>query len=292
MERTVPLRPQKSGESAGLKARRVIAYAVLSLLSFVCLFFFYILIVNSTRAHADIQKGFSFLPGTFFGANLSALMNESSLPVLTGIRNSLFVSSMTALLATYFSALTAYAIHAYDFKLKKAALAFILLIMTIPTQVSTLGFIRLMNQWHLMNSFLPLIVPAVASPVVFFFMKQYMESALPIDIVEAARIDGSGEFHTFNFIVLPILKPAMAVQAIFTFVGAWNNYFTPALLLKSVNMKTLPILIAQLRGADFLKFNMGEVYVMITLSILPIILVYLLLSKFIVRGVALGSVKG
>ena len=107
-----------------------------------------------------------------------------------------------------------------------------------------------------------------------------------------ARIDGSGEFRTFNSIVLPLMKPAIAVQAIFGFVSSWNNYFTPALILQSDNKKTLPILIAQLRAADWLKFDMGQVYVMIAFSIFPVIIVYLFLSRYIVQGIALGSVKG
>jgi multiple sugar transport system permease protein len=110
--------------------------------------------------------------------------------------------------------------------------------------------------------------------------------------VEAARIDGSGEFRTFNTIVMPMMKPAIAVQAIFTFVSSWNNYFTPALILKSDKNKTLPILIATLRSADYMKFDMGQVYMMIMLSIFPVIVVYLALSKYIVGGVALGAVKG
>ena len=135
-------------------------------------------------------------------------------------------------------------------------------------------------------------MPSIAAPAVFFFMKQYLDASLPMEIVEAARMDGAGEFYTFNKIVLPIMKPALAVQAIFSFVASWNNYFIPALVLDSADKKTLPILIAQLRSADFLKFDMGKVYMMVAIAILPVIIVYLLLSKFIVRGVALGGVKG
>lgn len=123
-------------------------------------------------------------------------------------------------------------------------------------------------------------------------MKQYMESTLPLALIEAARIDGSGEFNTFNRIVMPMMKPAIAVQAIFSFVTSWNNYFVPALILKKDSVKTLPILIAQLRAADWLKFDMGQVYVMIAFSIFTVIVVYLILSRQIVQGVALGSVKG
>lgn len=278
--------------NAGLAARRALAYLVLVILSFLCLFFFYILMINATRGHSEIQTGFSFLPGKFFGKNFQSLMANTELPVWNGMLNSLFVSACTAALTTYFSALTAYAVHIYDFRLKNAAFQFILMVMMVPTQVGVLGFIEMVSGWGWMDSFLPLIIPSIAAPVVFFFMKQYMESALPAAIVEASRIDGSGEFGTFNRIVLPIMKPAIAVQAIFTFVSAWNNYFTPALILKSKAKKTLPILIAQLRSADWLKFDMGQVYMMIALSILPVILVYLCLSKFIIRGVSLGSVKG
>ena len=110
-------------------------------------------------------------------------------------------------------------------------------------------------------------------------------------MIEAARIDGASEFRIFNQMVLPIMKPAVAVQAIFTFVGSWNNYFIPSLIIRSTNKKTLPILIAQLRSADYLKFNMGQVYMLIFLAIIPILIVYIFLSKYIVRGVAVGSVK-
>ena len=164
--------------------------------------------------------------------------------------------------------------------------------MTMPTQVSALGFLNLMDSMKLTNTLWPLILPSIAAPTVFFFMKQYMDSSLPRDIIDAARIDGSGEFHTFNTVILPILKPAMAVQAIFSFVGAGNNYFIPALIINDAKGKTKPILVAQLRSADILKFDMGKVYMMITIAILPVMIVYLLLSKYIVRGVALGSVKG
>ncbi len=219
-------------------------------------------------------------------------MNNDNLPVVKGMFNSLFIAGSTALLCTYFSALTAYAIHAYNFKLKKVAYVFILAIMMVPVQVSTLGFVDLMGKVGLMDSYIPLIIPAIAAPIVFFFIKQYMDSTLPLEIIEAARIDGSGEFKTFNRIVIPIMKPAIAVQLIFTFVTSWNNYFLPSLIIRSNNKKTLPILIAQLRSADFLKFDMGQVYMLIFLAIFPVILIYLFLSKYIVQGVAVGSVKG
>ena len=285
---------QQTGAHAVLTARRIVAYAVLILLCALCLFFFYVLIINATRPHADIQKGFSFLPGSWTSLcnNFTQVINNANIPILSGMRNSLIVSAMTAILACYFSALTAFGIHAYRFTGRTLALTFILLIMTMPTQVSALGFLRLMTNMKLTDTLIPLFLPSIAAPTVYYFMISYMKSNLPMEIVEAARIDGSGEFHTFNYVVLPIMKPALAVQAIFTFVASWNNYFVPALILTSNKKKTLPILIAQLRSADFLKFDMGQVYMLIAIAIMPVIIVYLFLSKFIVAGVALGGVKG
>lgn len=270
----------------------IIAHIVLIILSFMCLFFFYILIVNATRSHADLQKGFSALPGKHFFQNLSNVANDGTFPMFRGIFNSLLVSSCSAAICTYFSALTAYGLYAYDFKMKKAAFTFIMAILVMPTQVTAMGFLRLVTKMGMYDSLLPLIIPSIASPSVFYFMFSYLQSSLPLSLVEAARIDGSGEFRTFNQIVLPIMKPAIAVQAIFTFVGSWNNYFVPALVIQSKEKMTVPILIATLRGADFMNFDMGKIYMMITVAIVPIIFVYLLLSKYIIAGVTLGGVKG
>ncbi len=278
-------------KSLGIGAQRAIAYIVLILVSILCLFWFYVLFINATRSHSDLTRGFVPFPSTNLINNWNNML-ASSLPVLRGMLNSLIVAACSAVVSTYFSTMTAYAIHAYDFKLRKFMFTFILMVMTIPTQITALGFIDLMNKMKLEDSYIPLIIPTIAAPATFFYMKQYMESALPLSLIEAARIDGSGEFRTFNNIVIPLMKPAIAVQAIFTFVSSWNNYFTPALILHERNMKTLPILIAELRSADFLKFDMGQVYMMIAFSIFPVIVVYLVLSKHIVQGVAMGSVKG
>ena len=281
----------KTDKGPSVQVRRTIAYIVLIILSFLCLFWFYILFINATRSHSELSTGFTPLPSTYAIKNLNSVLHGTQ-PFLRGMFNSIVVATLSAVLCTYFSTMTAYAIHVYDFKLKKPAFTFILMIMMIPTQVTALGFIQLISGMHLEDNFIPLTIPAIAAPATFFYMKQYMESTLPLSLVEAARMDGSGEFRTFNSIVLPLMRPAIAVQAIFTFVASWNNYFTPALVLHKENMKTLPILIAQLRAADFLKFDMGSVYMSIAFSIFPVIVVYLILSRNIVEGVAAGSVKG
>ena len=278
-------------KKAGSQFRTVFAHIVLILLSFMCLFFFYVLIINATRSHGDLQKGFSALPGKYFLENLKNVANDGSFPMFRGILNSVIVSSCSAALCTYFSSLTAYGLYAYEFKARKVAFTFIMAILVMPTQVTAMGFLRLVTKMGLYDSLLPLIIPSIASPAVFYFMYSYLQSSLPLSLVEAARIDGAGEFYTFNRIVLPIMKPAIAVQAIFTFVGSWNNYFVPALVIQSKNKMTVPILIATLRGADYMNFDMGKIYMMITVAIVPTIIVYLLLSKYIIAGITLGGVK-
>ena len=272
-------------------ARRAIAYTVLIIISFLCLFWFYVLFINATRSNGELGKGFTVVPSTHLIENLTNLF-KGTLPVLRGMLNSLVIASLSAACCTYFSTMTAYSIHAYDYAGRKAFFTFILTIMMIPTQVTALGFVKLVQSLNLENNYIPLIIPSIAAPVTFFYLKQYMDSNLPGELIEAARIDGAGELRIFNTVALPLMRPAIAVQAIFTFVASWNNYFTPSLILHEDKSKTLPILIAQLRAADWLKFDMGQVYAMIAFSIFPVIIVYLILSKNIVGGVSAGAVKG
>lgn len=279
---------------------RIAVYFFVILLTIICLFSFYLLIVNSSRSNAQLQSGFTPVPKEHFWENLvnawtgsgNTSAGTETLKIQRGMINSFIIAFASAFLCSYFSALTAYGIHCYNFRFKKAAFLFIMAVMMIPSQVSAVGFIKVCNQLKLTNSFIPLILPSIASPVVFFYMKQYMESILPLEIIEAARVDGSHEFSTFNRIVLPIMSPAMAVQMIFSFVSSWNNYFIPAMLIDNPDKMTVPILIARLRSMDPASADLGKVYMTILLAIIPVVIVYLFLSKFIIRGVSEGSVKG
>ena len=284
---------QAQNEKISLTVSRVLVYIFMILVAVLCLFPFYLLIINATRSNAQLQAGFTLIPRGYFWKNLVTAWNDTSLIAIPkGLLNSFIIAILSATLSTYFSALTAYGIHVYDFKGKQLIFTFIMVIMMIPTQVSAVGFIQLINKVKLNDTYWPLIIPAIAAPAVFFYMKQYMASVLPMEIVDAARVDGCGEFRTFNRIVLPMIKPAMAVQLIFSFVESWNNYFLPALLLNKSEMKTVPMMIAQLRAADYSKFDMGKVYMFILLAILPVLIVYIFLSRSIIKGVTAGSVKG
>lgn len=277
--------------------RRIVAYVVLVLVCVLALFPFVTLLVNLTKDHATLTSTFNLIPGSNFLSNMSRVLThnaDGTRPVFYAMLNSFIVAAVSCLLSVYVAALTAYGLYAYEFRLKKAAFIFIMVILMVPTQVSALGYVDMVkNVMGLYNSYIPLVFPMIAAPGVFFFIKQYMESSLPMEIVEAGRIDGGHEFYIFNFVVMPILKPAMAVQLIFQFVASWNSYFLPQLLMDTNSENaTLPLIIAGLQAEANGNFNLGEVYMVLGIAIIPLIIVYLCLSKFIIRGIALGSVKG
>ena len=217
----------KKSKGIPIGVRRAIAYVVLILVSFLCLFWFYILFINATRSKGELTRGFTPIPSTHLIENLRNGVFHGTQPFVRGMFNSLVIAGCSAMLCTYFSTMTAYAIHVYNFKFKKIISTFILAVMMIPTQVTALGFLQLVGKMKLEDNFIPLIIPSIAAPVTYFYMKQYMESTLPLSLIEAARIDGSGEFRTFNTITLPLMRPAIAVQAIFTFVTSWSGMVFP-----------------------------------------------------------------
>jgi multiple sugar transport system permease protein len=282
----------KSKPPISLYLQRGLIYTILGLLTVIIIFIFYILIVNATRSHYDIQKGFSFLPGNQFSVNFSSMLANANFKIVRALLNSMFIAFLSATLATYFNALAAYGIHMYDFKMRKPAFTFILLIMMIPVQVSSLGLVRLLYEFKLIDSFMPLIVPSIAAPAVFFFMKQYLDSVLPFEVIESARIDGSSEIHTFHKIVVPMIAPAIAVQFIFSFVASWNNYFMPSLIIQSQNKRTIPLVIAGLKASSPDMFDLGPVYMLLAVAIIPLLVIYLIFSRKIIKGITLGSVKG
>lgn len=278
---------------SGVQIFRTIICVFLCLLA---LFPFYILIINATLRHADIASGIKLLPGSHFLENFRSLFDPqkrivSTFTLLDAFRNSIIITVPTTFLQVYFGSLTAYGLTVYQFKGRNFAWAFIYAIMMIPTQVSIVGLIKVTQVTHMYGTFWPLILPAIAAPTTVYFMKQYMESGLSLEIVEAARIDGSSEFGIFNKIALPLLKPAMATQAIFAFVASWNNLYTPSILLGANRaLSTLPMYAEAIRANDK-RQDFGQVYTALLCAILPILIAYFLLSKYIVAGVALGGVK-
>ncbi len=268
-----------------------VAYITCIILAIISLFPFVILIINSTRTSVEVQQNpVSLIPGTNLFKNLDFLDGKNNFDPLKGFTNSLIISVSSTVLTIYFSTMTAFALVAYDWKLRKPFFTFIMAVLMIPAQVTGIGFFQFMYKIGLTNNYLALILPAIAAPTVVFFMRQYMIPALPMDILHSARIDGAGEFRIFNQIVLPMMKPAMATQAIFAFVTSWNNLFMPMILINDPEKNTMPMMVSLLRG-DIYKTEFGAVYLGLFLTVLPVLVVYFLLSKHIIAGVALGGVK-
>ena len=269
--------------SGRIRATKIFRTIICVILCIISVFPFYLMIVNSTLDSNTIKTGVHLLPGSFaqFGKNFSGLMAKAQ-----GVGTSLW----GAMLHSAIISVPATILTVYNFKLKNAAHTFIMAIMMIPAQVSIIGFMQFMMKVHLYDSYWPLILPAAASPATYYFMKQYMATGLSLEIIEAARIDGSGEFSTFNKIALPLMKPAMATQAIFAFITSWNNLYTPSMMLTDTAKKTLPMFIMALRSEQF-RQDYGVIYLGLFLTVLPIFIVYFTLSKYIIAGVALGGVK-
>ncbi|SCY11095.1 multiple sugar transport system permease protein [Lachnospiraceae bacterium XPB1003] len=270
---------------------KVVIYIVCILLAILSIFPFWIMIVNATRSTNEIQQhAVTLIPSSYLQNNFKVLTGKSFNP-LVGFMNSIIISVGSTTLSIYFSTLTAYALVVYDWKLKNAFFKMIVGIMMIPAQITMIGFYQMCYKLGLTNNLLMLILPAIASPMTVFFMRQYLVAAFPFEIVQSARIDGAGEFRIFNQMCLPIMKPAIATQAIFAFVSSWNNLFTPLVLLTDKKNYTMPIMVSLLRG-DIYKTEYGSIYLGLTLTVLPLIVMYLILSRYIIEGVAMGSVKG
>lgn len=282
-----------AGYAAKIRAKRIFRTIICILLCIISIFPFYVMIVNTTLPSSTIKQGIKLIPGGELISNFKGMLERTAgkgTTVWQAMLHSVIIAVPATILQVYFATLTAYGLTVYQFKLRNMAWSFIMAIMMIPAQVSIIGFMNLMIKVNLYNTYWPLIIPAIAAPSTVYFMKQYMQGGLSVEIIEAARIDGSSEFATFNKIALPLMKPAMATQAIFAFIASWNNLYTPTMMISDNRKYTLPMFITGLKS-DSIRTDYGFVYVGLTLTVLPLLVVYFALSKYIIAGVALGGVK-
>lgn len=264
-------------------------YAFLILLSVLCFIPFLLMLVNATRTGNEIMRGFSLIPGSAFLNNWNVVITNLDLP--RGFLNSLFLAVCNTALVSYFSAMTAYGLAFYKFRGSSLIFTVMLVFMMVPAQLSMLGFYNMVSKMGLLNSYLPLILPSIASPATVFFLRQYILSVLPKSILEAPRIDGASEFRIFHQIVLPIMAPGIATMAIGAFVGSWNNYLIPMLILNKQEMFPLPVMVASLSAVRDITTNLGATYVVVAVSVIPIMIAFCFFSKYIISGISAGSVK-
>ena len=273
----------------GYKIKKTILYIWLILLAVTCMSPFWMMIVNATRSGNEIVTGFTLIPSTHLKENWEMVFKFFNL--FKGMLNSLIVAIPSTLLCAYFSTMTAYGLAFYKFKGNKIVFGAILAFMMIPGQLSLIGFYQLCTKLHMVNSYWPLILPAIASPGTVFFLKQYTESSLSRSLIEAARIDGASELYSFHRIVIPILSPAVATMGIMSFIGNWNNYLLPMIIINKNEKMTLPVMMATLKASTDINSNQGAIYLSVAISVIPILLVFAFFSKYIISSVSAGAVK-
>ncbi|AVR00140.1 sugar ABC transporter permease [Oceanobacillus iheyensis] len=264
-------------------------YIALTVLVIICFVPFYMMIVNATRSNSEILQGFTLIPGSAILDNYQTLI--SYMDVWRGFTNSLIVAVSVTVLNAYFSALTAFALVVYEFKWKNIIFVSFLVMMMVPGQLGLLGLYDLSEALGMLDSYWPLIIPAIAAPFTVFFFRQYLITTMHTSILEAGRIDGATELHMFHRIVLPLLMPAIATMGIFTFIGSWNNYITPLVILRSPELFTLPVMMGALRGSP-VALNLGAMYLGIAISVVPIMIAFLFLSRYIISSISAGAIKG
>ena len=275
--------------SIGDKIKKGILYVLLILLGAACLFPFLLMIVNATRSGVEITRSFTLIPSNHIKENWEVVFSYFNL--FKGMWNSLLVAVPATLFTAYFSALTAYGLAMYQFKGNKLIFTTILVFMMIPGQLGLIGFYNLCTKLHLVNSYIPLVIPAIAAPGTVFFLRQYVLSVLPPSLIEAARIDGAGQLYSFHRIVLPVMSPGIATMSIMAFIGNWNSYLTPMIILNKNDKFTLPVMMATLRASTDIQSNQGAIYLAVAISVIPILIVFCFCSKYIISSISAGSVK-
>ncbi len=265
-------------------------YLVLLAVSVACFFPFYAMLMGSTHDNLAITTTLTLTPGDKFMDNYQRMMQNKD--IWGGFMNSLWLALGNTSLCLYFSALTGYAFAKFQFKGRNALFGFIMVVMMLPGQLGVIGFFRLVSDMKLLNSYIPLIIPAVSNCFAVFFFKQYIESGLPNEMIEAALMDGCGEIKIYHKIVLPCVGAALVTQGVMSFIGNWNSYLNPLIILTQTKKMTLPVLLASIKSGGG-SADYGAQYVGILISVAPLLVIFTLANKVIMEKIAIGAaVKG
>ena len=268
---------------------RTLANVYCLVIAIVAFYPFFVMVVSSTHDNFNIMSKINILPGGNLAVNYERLTRN--IDIFNGIKNSLILAVSVTVIETYFAVMAGYAFAKFRFKMRNFLFGVVLVFMMLPGQIGIIGFFKEVQAMHLMNSYIPLIVPSIANCFEVFFYKQYMDTSLPTELIEAAIIDGCREIEIFHRLVLPLMKPAMVTQAVLTFIGTWNSYLNPLILLNDKSKFTLTLLIATVRDATHADY--GAQYLGMVISIIPTIIIYCVGSKTIMEKITIGAaVKG
>ena len=266
---------------------RGLIYLFAILVAVVAFYPFFVMIISSTHDNYNIVARINILPGTHLKENFERL--TQNIDLYRGIINSLILAAAVTIIQNYFTMMAAYAFSKYNFKGKNFLFSVVLVAMMLPGQLGIIGFYKEIQALKLLNSYFTLIVPTIANCFAVFFYKQYIDGALPNELIEAAIMDGCGELTIYHKLVLPLVIPALVTQGVMTFT--WNSYLTPLIVLNDKKKFTLPLMIATVRDATHADY--GAQYVGMLVSIIPMVIVFCFASKIIMEKISIGAaVKG
>ncbi|MEM7033977.1 MAG: carbohydrate ABC transporter permease [Chloroflexota bacterium] len=264
-------------------------YGFLVGLALLMAFPFYYMLVTSTHRSATILK---IPPPLWFGGTLTQNYLDliEALPFWTSLWNSLVIAVIHTTLVLFFCSLAGYAFAKYQFPGREGLFAFLLATLMVPGIIGLIPSFVIMRWLGWIDTWYPLIIPGVANAFGIFWMRQYIDSAIPTDMMDAARIDGAHDFRIYWNIVLPVIAPALAALAILTFMGKWNDFQWPLLILKEETKYTIPVALSTLRSLR--GTEIGVQILGATGAILPVLIVFLTASRQFISGITAGAVKG
>lgn len=267
---------------------QILLYLVLIIGLVITILPFYWMIIGATNRTGDVFRiPPTFVPGSYLLENLKHL-NESIL-IWRSLFNSLFIAITYTLIGLLLCSAAGYAFAKFQFKGKNIFFTVLILSMMIPYQATIIPLFQMFAKLDLMNTYLAVILPQLVYVFPIFLMTQNMK-AVPASLLEAARIDSAGEFYIFFRIVLPAMRPALAAVAIFLFNHQWNNFMWPLVIMNTKEMYTLPVALSTLAGQNSIDY--GQAMLGTSISVLPVIVIFLFMQKHFVSGILGGAVKG
>jgi ABC-type glycerol-3-phosphate transport system permease component len=264
-------------------------YTLLIGLALLMAFPFFYMLVTSTHRTAEILR---IPPPLWFGNSLAQNYQEllESLPFWNSLWNSFAIATIHTLLVLFFCSLAGYAFAKYRFPGQEGLFAFLLATLMVPGIIGLIPSFIIMRWLGWIDSWYPLIIPGVANAFGIFWMRQYISGAIPNEMIDAARIDGAHDFRIYWNIVVPVIAPALGALAILTFMGKWNDFQWPLLILKEEIKYTLPVALSTLRSLR--GTEIGVQILGATGAIVPIMLVFIIASRQFISGITAGAVKG
>lgn len=260
---------------------------LLIILALITIFPFYLMVCMGTYTSADLFKGIALAPGSHLIENLKTVGQSSFGRFYI---NSLVASTAATVIGTLTSAMAGFALSKYRFRFRNAATKIILALMMVPSQISLIAYVIEMRNMNLLNTLWPVIIPFTYSAFGVFWMKQSIEGSVPDEVLESARIDGASELRVFFSIVLPFVKAALITIALLLFLWSWNNYLLPLITINDMKLYTVPLGVAMLNG--MYRTDYAAKILALTLGTLPLIVLFIFGSKYFIRGLTGGAVKG